>query len=93
MPSRSPVLDLVDDDLSWIGESIDDEVPEEPLAAITSIARVSTVAGEVQEQSIHINDNVRAYLREIGQIPLLTSAQEVEYAIAIERAERAAKEV
>lgn len=48
---------------------------------------------EDYEEENEIEDSVKAYLREIGSIPLLTAEQEIETAKKIEKGETQAKEI
>ncbi|MGB3327319.1 MAG: sigma-70 factor domain-containing protein, partial [Thermomicrobiales bacterium] len=70
-----------DDDLANL-EDADDDVADDMLNGITSAAIAeSDLAG------VNLDDPVRMYLREIGRVPLLSAAREVELAKAMEAGE------
>ena len=73
------------------GEGIDIlEVPgEEPESEEASTERQPTATRELLEAGTY--DPIRLYLKEIGKVPLLTAAQEVDLAMRIEGGELAAQ--
>ena len=63
-------------------EDVDDDVADDMLNGISSAAIAeSDLAG------VNLDDPVRMYLREIGRVPLLSAAREVELAKAMEAGE------
>jgi len=87
-----PVDDLtseqVEDFLTQIEEHLREqgiEVIEVPGEDLEDAARTSTRDDDVLKAPT--NDPVRMYLKEIGKVPLLTAAQEVDFAMRIEAGE------
>jgi RNA polymerase primary sigma factor len=70
-----------------LGIAIGDEEPEEPQTQEEVEASLEALA-----DSRALDDPVRMYLREMGRVSLLTAAQEVELAQAIEAGSRAARD-
>ncbi len=68
-----------------VAEAAGPEVAEEEEAEEAEEADLSIPEG------ITIDDPVRMYLKEIGRVPLLTAAEEVEYATRIEQGDEEAK--
>jgi RNA polymerase primary sigma factor len=92
--------DLQDDSAPAVGDGYAEEEQEEP--EIPSEAEASeesslALAGDDVKATIGledhevIDDSVRMYLREIGQVPLLTAAQERELSCKIEQGRHLAK--
>lgn len=83
----SSLDELVNDELSTgagdISLSDDEDVP---LADLRNLVSADTIA-ESDLSSVNLDDPVRMYLREIGRVPLLTAAREVELSTAMEFAE------
>src|SRR3954471_13198758 len=65
-------------------ETTADEVGEEPKSS-TDLERELEVLAALEEGSV--TDPVRQYLRDIGKVPLLTAAQEIELAQKAEKGE------
>ncbi|OIO40098.1 MAG: RNA polymerase sigma factor RpoD [Candidatus Omnitrophica bacterium CG1_02_49_10] len=65
------------------------DTPEEPEQPEQPVKAESEAAGRVSQ----MDDPVRMYLRQMGQIPLLTREQEIEFARRIEAAERKLRDV
>ncbi|MHB9144163.1 MAG: RNA polymerase sigma factor RpoD [Symbiobacteriia bacterium] len=63
----------------------------EPEAAEEEEAEEAEEADLSVPEGITIDDPVRMYLKEIGRVPLLTAAEEVEYATRIEQGDEEAK--
>jgi len=63
------------------GERRDESAPQE--GAVSATGATTAFVGFTDDDSI--DDSLRMYLQEIGQVPLLTAAQERTLAIAIER--------
>ncbi len=73
--SEPSVLDLSDDEF-------DDDLDTEMSSEISA-----TAIAESDLSAVSLDDPVRMYLREIGRVPLLNAAREVELAKAMERGE------
>ncbi len=69
-------------------ETTADEVGDEPKSA-TDLERELEVLAALEEGSV--TDPVRQYLRDIGKVPLLTAAQEIELAQKAEKGQEKAK--
>jgi RNA polymerase primary sigma factor len=69
-------------------ETTADEVGEEPKSS-TDLEKELEVLAALEEGSV--TDPVRQYLRDIGKVPLLNAAQEIELAQKAEKADESAK--
>ena len=79
-----PTRTLLDD--AELGLLIDDD--DEPDVAGNMLTGVTSAAiAESDLSGVSLDDPVRMYLREIGRVPLLNGAREVELAKAMERGE------
>jgi RNA polymerase primary sigma factor len=93
----SEVLDNVVSNLMELGiEVMDDDAKEQPVAQVVSVDEeiVSQPVFDLELgklDDIPLTDPVRMYLREIGKVPLLDAAEEVELAKRVEAGEDAAK--
>jgi len=75
------------DDLQEPTETeLDDDDPDDLVAIAGSGVSVEAIS-DSDLSSISLDDPVRMYLREIGRVPLLSAAKEVELAKAMERGE------
>ncbi|MGC8488041.1 MAG: RNA polymerase sigma factor RpoD [Clostridia bacterium] len=68
-----------------------DHTGEEPGTSRRSPARARTRRSHTADAGDAADDHVRAYLREIGQVPLLTAAEEVDLAKRIEMGDDSAR--
>jgi RNA polymerase primary sigma factor len=75
------------DDLLRIFDEIDDESPERHMLLEDDDPPITADVQFERERPVVV-DPVKAYLKEMGAVPLLTSAQEVEIAKQIEEGER-----
>jgi len=73
LPADAPLDELVDED-------DDPDIADDMVNGITSAAIAQSDLADVS-----LDDPVRMYLREIGRVPLLNAAREVELAKAMER--------
>jgi RNA polymerase primary sigma factor len=74
--------DPTPDDLEFVEEEDDNEV-----ASIASSSVTAAAIADSDLSAVSLDDPVRMYLREIGRVPLLSAAREVELAKAMERGE------
>jgi len=97
---RETGTDLQDDSVPAIGDGYVEEEQEEaevPTETESSDESGLTLVGDDVKATIGledhevIDDSVRMYLREIGQVPLLTAAQERELSCKIERGRHLSK--
>jgi len=97
---RDTGTDLQDDSVPAIGEGYVEEEPEQGEllneAEAADESNMALVGDDVKatiglEDHEVIDDSVRMYLREIGQVPLLTAAQERELSCKIEQGRHLSK--
>lgn len=78
---------LNDDDMSVVDDDTDDDIIDDDVEEEVDLKKLelSMIDG------IGVDDPIRMYLKEIGQVPLLTAEQEIDYAKKIRRAAVAEK--
>jgi RNA polymerase primary sigma factor len=81
LPLTTAVAAGFDDEIDALGE------PAPDLEELEHLSREveAEAGGHHIDDELRTDDSVRLYLREIGRVPLLTAAEEVELAQAIER--------
>jgi RNA polymerase primary sigma factor len=78
---------LIEAQLAELSSVVEADEIEDEIAPSDDTESIDLPSVNFDIGGISLEDPVRVYLREIGQVPLLSGSQEVELATAIERAE------
>ena len=85
----------LEDDSAWVGDGLETDAPSDVLDEIDeelSAGEDDDFEPDLTVDGLLLTDSLQLFLNEAGRYPLLTGAEEVEFAKRIERGDLAAKE-